>query len=138
METFHIANLIKENQLFEELETMPPLTRSYQKYLIESLKDPQEAALYLWAILQEENPEPELLSSALKDVAEALGNQRMTPEQTKLHLEKLDELMNQQGSNAIYGLFNWLKDLGLVLTVVVDEEPTGNRSLIERGSEVVA
>ena len=115
---------------------MQPLTRNYQEYLIESLKDPQEAALYIWAILQEENPEPELLSSALKDVAEALGNQKMTPEQTKLHLEKLDELMKKQGSDAIYGLFNWLKSLGLVLTVVVDEEPKDYRSITESGSEV--
>lgn len=117
---------------------MPPLTRSYQEYLIESLKNPQEAALYLWAILQEENPEPELLSSALKDVAKALGNERMTPEQTKLHLERLDELMKQQGSEAIYGLFNWLKDLGLSLTVVVDEQPNDNRSITESDSEVAA
>jgi DNA-binding phage protein len=116
---------------------MQPLTRSYQEYLIESLKDPQEAALYLWAILQEENPEPELLSLALKDVAEALGNKKMTPEQTKLHLQRLDELLEQRGSDAIYGLFNWLKDLGLVLTVVVDEPPKDNRSITERGSEVV-
>lgn len=48
---------------------MPPRTRSYQEYLIESLKEPSEAALYLWAILQEENAESELLPSALRDVA---------------------------------------------------------------------
>ena len=115
---------------------MPPKTRSYQEYLIESLRDPQEAALYLWAILQE--PEPELLSSALKDVAEALGELRMTPEQTKLHLEKLDELLKQQGSDAIYGLLNWLKDLGLTLTFVVDEQLTDNRSITESRPEVAA
>ena len=115
---------------------MPPKTRSYQEYLIESLRDPQEAALYLWAILQE--TEPELLSSALKDVIEALGELRMTPEQTRLQLEKLDELLKHQGSDAIYGLFNWLKDLGLTLTVVVDEQLKDNRSITESRPEVAA
>ncbi|WRH66111.1 MAG: hypothetical protein RSE13_20980 [Planktothrix sp. GU0601_MAG3] len=51
---------------------MQSLTRNYQDYLIESLKDPSEAALYLWAILQEKDPEPELLLSALQDVAETV------------------------------------------------------------------
>ena len=117
---------------------MPLKTRSYQEYLIETLGDPQEAALYLWAILQEENPEPELLSSALTDVAEALGDLRMTPEQTKLHLEKLDELLKQQVSDAIYGLSNWLKGLGLTLTVVVDEQQKDNCSMKESCSEVAS
>ena len=48
-------------------------TRNYQEYLIESLKNRSRAALYIWAILQAENPEPELLVSALQDVTEALG-----------------------------------------------------------------
>ncbi len=59
---------------------MPPKTRSYQEYLIETLGDPQEAALYLWAILQEENPEPELLFQTFskgEKLVEQLGIQRM-------------------------------------------------------------
>ncbi|MFM7382448.1 MAG: DNA-binding protein [Microcystaceae cyanobacterium] len=50
-------------------------TKSYHHYLIESLKDPNEAAAYLWAVLQEENPEPELLKSALEDILEAYAPQ---------------------------------------------------------------
>ena len=45
-------------------------TKSYHRYLIESLKDPTEATAYLWAILQEENPEPKLLKIALENILE--------------------------------------------------------------------
>lgn len=115
---------------------MPPRTRSYQKYLIESLKEPSEAALYLWAILQEENAESELLPSALRDVAEALGELNLSPEQAELHLKQLDELMNKRGSEAIYGLSTWLKALGLTLSVVVDEEAKDPLAKTERNSEI--
>ena len=37
---------------------------SYQNYLVESLKDSEEAAAYIEAILEVENPEPQLLLSA--------------------------------------------------------------------------
>ena len=43
----------------------------------------------------------------------------MSPEQYELHLKKLDELMSQQGSDAIYSFGTWLKALGLKLTVAV-------------------
>ena len=99
-----------------------PKSRSYQEYLIESLKDPVEAAGYLWAILQAEDPEPELLLLALKDVTLALGELHMSPEQAKLHEEKLDELLEKRGSDAIYSLADWLKPLGLELTVTVREK----------------
>lgn len=115
---------------------MPPRTRSYQEYLIESLKEPSEAALYLWAILQEENPESELLPSALRDVAEALGELNLSPEQAELHLKQLDELMNKRGSEAIYGLSTWLKALGLTLSVVVDEEAKDPLAKTERNLEI--
>lgn len=71
-----------------------PTSDSYHPYLISHLKDPSYAALYIEAILEEEDPEPELLKMALSHVAEALGEQNMTPEQAKLHQEKLDELLS--------------------------------------------
>ncbi|MCP2727508.1 helix-turn-helix domain-containing transcriptional regulator [Limnofasciculus baicalensis] len=115
---------------------MAAKTRSYQEYLIESLKEPSEAALYLWAILQEENPESNLLPLALRDVAEALGEVNLSPEEAKLHLDKLDELMKKGGVETIYGLLNWLKTLGLILTVVVDEDAEDHLNKIPNASEV--
>ncbi len=49
-----------------------PTYKSYHAYLIESLKDPAEAASYLKAAMKEKDLEQILL--ALKNVAEALSN----------------------------------------------------------------
>jgi hypothetical protein len=46
----------------------------------------------------------------------------MTPEQAKIHLEKLDELLSKRVSEAIYNLSNWLNALGLKLTVTVAQQ----------------
>lgn len=96
-----------------------PTSDSYHDYLISTLKDPEEAAAYIEAILEEEDPEPELLPKALRNVAEALGEITMPIEQAKLHQKKLDELLSEQGSVTVYSLVDWLNALGLKLTVSV-------------------
>ncbi|NEP44089.1 MAG: transcriptional regulator [Okeania sp. SIO2H7] len=106
-----------------------PKTLNHQEELIKAFKkNPEEAADYIWAILDEEDPEPELLLLALRDVGEALGELNMSKEAAKLHLEKLDELFQKQGkgSDAIYGLAEWLKPLGLELTAALRDN--GNNS----------
>ena len=96
-------------------------------FLIESLrKNPALSAAYITATIEEENPEPQLLKQALTDVAEALGEPKMTPEEYKLHLKKLDELLSHQGSDTIYNLGNWLNALGLKLTVAVCTDTEDN------------
>lgn len=113
-----------------------PTSDSYHPYLISHLKDPSYAGLYIEAILEEKDPEPELLKVALSNVAEALGEPNMTPEQAKLHLEKLDELLSQRGSDAIYGLANWLNALGLKLSVTVCEQAEHSITNSASGSEL--
>jgi DNA-binding phage protein len=104
-----------------------PKSLPYHPFLIESLrKKPELAAAYITATLEEEAPEPELLKRALRDVAEALGQLKMSPEQYELHLKTLDELISQQGSYAIYSLGAWLKTLGLKLTVAVSTDTEDN------------
>ena len=99
----------------------------YHPFLIESLrKKPELAAAYITATLEEEAPEPELLKRALSDVAEALAQPKMSPEQYELHLKKLDELLSQQGSDVIYNLGTWLNTLGLKLTVAVCTDTEDN------------
>lgn len=95
---------------------------SYQEYLIQSLKEPVEAAAYIEAILEEKNPEPELLQLALGNVAEALGELNLSSEQAKMHKEKLDDLLSKRGIDAIYSLRDWLNTLGLKLSVAISEE----------------
>lgn len=90
---------------------------SYNDYLIASLRDPEKAAAYIEAILEEKNPEPELLRSALQEVAQALGQLTMPVEQANRHLEQLDKILSDHESQVIYNLANWLSTLGLKFSV---------------------
>ncbi|MFM9266897.1 DNA-binding protein [Tychonema sp. BBK16] len=103
-----------------------PKSLPYHPFLIESLKNPIDSAMYLEALFEEENPEAELLEMVLSNVAEALGQPKMSPEQYELHLKTLDELLSKQGSDAIYSLGIWLKTLGLKLTVAVCTDTEDN------------
>jgi DNA-binding phage protein len=113
-----------------------PRSDSYQDYLIEALKDKMHAAAYLTAHLEDEKPEPGLLELALSNVFEALGEPIMSAEDASLHLEKLDVLLSQNGSATIYALANWLKALGLKLTVAVDEGEKGEDEGSVGGAEL--
>ncbi len=93
---------------------------SYHDFLIESLKDPEEAAGYLEAIMEEKDPEPLLLKQALANVAEALGEGKLSQEQLNQHLEALEQLLSIEGSREIYLLGLWLNTFGLKLTVAVE------------------
>ncbi|TYQ31985.1 transcriptional regulator [Pseudanabaena sp. UWO310] len=86
---------------------------SYLDALINSLQDPIESACYLTAIIEAEEPEPELLSLALNDVSKAL-------DQTGASTQSLEAILQKQGTEAIHSLADWLKGLGLKLTVTVD------------------
>ncbi len=99
-----------------------PKSLPYHPFLISRLKDISYAALYIEAFFEEKDPEPELLKLVLSNVLEALGEEQMTDEEAKIHLEKLDKILSQQGSEVIYNLGNWLKSLGLKLTVAVEEQ----------------
>jgi hypothetical protein len=86
-------------------------SRDYQEYLVNSLKDPERAAGYITAILEEADPEPELLASALDDVALALGIE--SDRQWVRNLGARDK------SQTVYELAAWLDSLGLRLAVTV-------------------
>ena len=104
----------------------------YHPLKIKSLKDPLFAVAYLTEIFEEEEGDFELgiMRKALRDVFEALGEPNMSADEAKLHLEKLDSLLSQNGMATIYALANWLKVLGLKLSVAVAQEDEGE----EKGS----
>jgi hypothetical protein len=95
----------------------------YHPFLMEFIKDPIISAAYLDVFFDEKEPEPELLKVVLCNVAEALCQEKMTPEEAQEHLVKLDDLLSKKGNEAIYHLGIWLKVLGLKLTVTVDKQP---------------
>ena len=114
-----------------------PKSLPYHPFKISNLKDPNYSAAYLSLIFDEEEEgdlEMGIMRQVLRDVFEALGEPNMSAEDAKLYLENLDVLLPQSGIVTIYALANWLKVLGLKLTVSVAEdegEESGAVSAVE-------
>ncbi len=92
-----------------------PTSRSYHSYLIESLKDTQEAAAYLDAVLEECNYDEFCL--ALKNVAEArlstIENSSSNPD-----LKDIQNKLSSQTNLDLVSSFQVLNNLGFKLSVV--------------------
>ncbi len=98
-----------------------PTSDSYREFLIECLKDPEHAAGYIEAILEEKDPEPELLRNALRKVAEAYATSNKLPESAKQHHEKLDNILTQSGCTEIYIFVELLDALGFRVAIAPKE-----------------
>jgi DNA-binding phage protein len=98
-----------------------PTYKSYHSYLIESLKDPLEAAAYLDAVLEDGDFEHILL--ALKNVAEA---QQDTCDSRKnsLNLVLNSQPLPSQQTSELMIIAKLLNQLGLKLSVSVNEIQT--------------
>lgn len=89
--------------------------RDYQEYLIESLKDPKEAAAYLNAALEEKEM-PKVFLLALRNVAEARGVQWLA-QQAHLNRENLYRMLSKKGNPVFRSLYEILAALDLKLVV---------------------
>ncbi|MBE9225027.1 transcriptional regulator [Phormidium sp. LEGE 05292] len=95
-----------------------PTSDSYREFLIECLKDPEHAAGYIEAILEEEDPEPELLRNALRKVIEAWEkSDRRLSESTKQLHEKLDRILTESNASEIYTFVELLNALGFQIAI---------------------
>ncbi len=94
--------------------------KDYQKYLIESLKDPIEAVEYLNASLEEAEDMPELFLVALRNVAEAHGISRLA-KRTKLNREYLYTMLSKKGNPRYQSLVRLLQAMGIRLSFEVEE-----------------
>jgi probable addiction module antidote protein len=90
-------------------------TESYRKGLLESLKNPEEAAHYLNACLEDEDPRVFLL--ALRDVADAHGGIRALSRNTHLNRENLYRMLSKSGNPSLESLAVVLNACGLRLAV---------------------
>ena len=98
---------------------MPKRTKKYEESLMESLQNPEEAAAYLNAHLDEEDSE-ELLLLALRDVAKAHGFSEVA-EQADLGRESLYKALSKDGNPKLSTLKSLLKVVGLKLAIETDE-----------------
>ena len=89
--------------------------RSYDEYLIESLKDPVEASNYLQAALEDGDRQVFLL--ALRNVAVALGGVRELSKKTKLNRESLYRILSEKGNPELGTLSSILGALGFEVAI---------------------
>ena len=69
-------------------------SRSYKEHLLKRLQDPKEAAAYLNAALEDEDPRVFLI--ALKDIAEAHGGISRLAKETDLNRESLYKTLSSR------------------------------------------
>ena len=90
-------------------------TKSYRENLLESLKNPDEAAAYLSACLEDDDSRVFLL--ALRDVADARGGLRVLSRVARLNRESLYRMLSRSGNPSLDSLAAVLNACGLRLAV---------------------
>ncbi len=90
-------------------------SKNYQNSLIESLKDPTEAAEYLNAAL--EDGEPEVFLLALRDVVDSYGGMGKLAVSTSLNRENLYRMLSTKGNPEFFSLSTVLNAVGFRLAV---------------------
>jgi probable addiction module antidote protein len=90
-------------------------TKPYRDGLLEALKDPDEAAQYLNACLEDEDERVFLL--ALRDVADAHGGIRVLSRNAQLNRESLYRMLSKSGNPSLDSLAAVLHACGLRLAV---------------------
>jgi probable addiction module antidote protein len=85
--------------------------KKYKEHLLKSLQDPEEAAAYLDACLEDEDPHVFLL--ALKDVAEARGGMSKLSKRTSLNRPTLYRSLSTTGNPKLINVCSILTALGL-------------------------
>jgi probable addiction module antidote protein len=97
----------------------PPKLKSdtvpYREDLLKSLERPEDAAHYLNACIEDEDPRVFLL--ALRDVADAHGGIRALARDTKLNRESLYRMLSKSGNPSLDSLAAVLNACGLRLAV---------------------
>lgn len=86
-------------------------TKKYKEHLLKSLEDPREAAAYLDACLEDDDPHVFLL--ALKDVAEARGGMGQLSKRSSLNRQSLYRSLSRTGNPKLINICTILASLGL-------------------------
>src|SRR5271157_1990129 len=102
-------------------------TESYRESLLESLRNPEEAAQYLNACLEDEDARVFLL--ALRDVADARGGIRSLSRDAHLNRESLYRMLSKSGNPSLDSLAAVLNACGLRLAVQSTAPRRGKRRI---------
>ena len=102
-------------------------TESYRESLLESLRNPEDAAQYLNACLADEDSRVFLL--ALRDVADARGGVRALSRDAHLNRESLYRMLSKSGNPSLESLASVLEAFGLRLAVQATSPRRGKRRI---------
>jgi len=94
---------------------MPKRTRSFRAQLLKDLADPQEAACYIGAAL--EDPDEEMFLIALRDVAEARSGMSTIASEAGVSRESIYRMLSKTGNPTHSNLRGILRALNLKLSV---------------------
>lgn len=94
---------------------MKPWT-NYQKDLLESLKDPKEAAAYLNAALESGDKRAFLL--ALRNVLQAQGGMSKISERCKMNRVSLYKMLSKNGNPGFINVLQVLQTAGIYFQVI--------------------
>lgn len=86
-------------------------TKSYDAFLQEQLRDPELAAEYLTAAIEEDTPE--LFLIALRNVAEARGGIGAIADATQLNRQTMYRTLSSEGNPTLSTLLTILRALGI-------------------------
>jgi len=100
------------------------LTKSYDNYLYEELRDPELAAAYLSAAAEEGSVEQLLI--ALRAVAEAQGGMSAVAEKTQLNRQAMYKTLSAEGNPTLATLVAVLRALDLSLAFVPLHRPAAS------------
>ncbi len=89
-------------------------TESYDAFLQEQLRDPELAAEYLTAAIEEDSPE--LFLIALRNVAEAHGGLGAIADATQLNRQTMYRTLSNEGNPTLSTLLTILRAVGLNLS----------------------
>jgi probable addiction module antidote protein len=89
--------------------------RGYKELLHERLKSPEEAAAYLNAALEDEDPTVFLV--ALRDIAEANGGMTHLAREAHLNRETLYRTLSKRGNPTLTNLRSLLGTVGLEMAI---------------------
>lgn len=89
--------------------------KDYQEDLIESLKDPREAAEYLNAAIEDGDKEVFLL--AMRNVILAHGGMAAIAKKARMNRESLYRMLSSKGNPELKSILNLLQILGLKISI---------------------
>ena len=90
-------------------------SRSYKEHLDKRLKDPEEAAAYLNAALEDEDPGVFLI--ALRDIAHANGGMTQVAREAHVNRESLYKTLSLKGNPTLSNFKALLRAVGLSITI---------------------